>query len=199
MDIGGGAGMLSFYSSIMGAKSTICLEPVLAGSTSGIQEKFIRIKDKLKINNVEFADSTFQKFNTQIKFDIIIMHNSINHLDELACIKLKHDRRSRDIYIGFFHKLNALLADKGFLLICDCSRNNFYNDIGVKNHLMPTIEWKKHQSPRFWAKMAEDSGFKIVRLKWTSFNCLGQIGRILFGNSFANYFLQSHFCLLLAK
>jgi hypothetical protein len=85
------------------------------------------------------------------------------------------------------------------IVICDCSNNNFFNDIGIKNPFMPTIEWEKHQSPSFWAELMSESGFKLDSINWTTFNRTGKVGKFLTGNKFLSYFLQSHFCIKLQK
>ena len=47
LDIGGGTGVLSFYSGIMGAGRTVCLEPESDGSSAGMISQFEQLKKKL--------------------------------------------------------------------------------------------------------------------------------------------------------
>ncbi len=61
--------------------------------------------------------------------------------------------------------------------------------------MSPTIEWHKHQSPKLWAALVAEAGFAESRIGWTSFNRLGNPGKLLLGNKLAAYFLTSHFCL----
>ena len=105
LDIGGGSGLLSFYAAIQGADKVICIEPELAGSNTGTKKQFEYISAELSLTNVYFQSVRFQDFDAEnAKFDIVIMHNSINHLDENACIKLQYDAASRNIYDSIFSK-----------------------------------------------------------------------------------------------
>jgi len=81
------------------------------------------------------------------------------------------------------------------IIICDCSNSNFFDFVGLKNPFVPNIEWEKHQSPKTWIKLLEESGFQKLKVKWSSFNRLGKYGKALLGNAFISYFLTSHFCL----
>ncbi len=93
LDIGGGAGLFSFYAACLGANEVICLEPEAAGSRSGMVEKFKKLQSGLQtLVQVKLVSTTIQNFNpNDRKFDIILLHNSINHIDEEACIKLQYD------------------------------------------------------------------------------------------------------------
>ena len=103
LDIGGGSGLHSFYTACMGAQEVLCLEPETEGSRSGIGAKFRRLGEILGCDYVKFEPVTFQAFEPAGKqFDIILLHNSINHLDETACISLVNDEASRAIYLSIF-------------------------------------------------------------------------------------------------
>lgn len=96
LEIGGGYGIFGFYAAIDGAKNVVNLEPEGDGSTSGVIGKFKTLRDALHINNVELITSTFQDYNPENqKFDIIILYNSVNHLNENACIDLLKNSNSR--------------------------------------------------------------------------------------------------------
>ena len=85
------------------------------------------------------------------------------------------------------------MKKKGVLIATDCSCKNFFNDIGVKNIFVPTIEWHKHQKPGTWIKLLKEAGFKNPTLKWFSPNRLGRPGRFTMGNYFMNYLTRSYF------
>lgn len=200
IDIGGGSGLHSFYAAIMGAKHVICLEPELEGSTKGTLEKFKQLSASLSLSNVSLQPIRFQEFDAGNQtFDIILLHASINHLDEEACIKLQYDDEARKRYELIFQKLSKIAAPGAKLIITDCSRYNFFALLGIKNPFAPTIEWHKHQSPEFWSNMLSDYGFTSPQIRWTSFSHLRKIGRLLFGNRFASYFLTSAFLLVMDK
>ena len=109
LDIGGGSGLHSFYAACMGAREVVCLEPETEGSRSGLGAKFRKLGGILGYDQVKFEPVTFQAFEPAGKqFDIILLHNSINHLDETACINLLNDEASKAIYLNMFSKLSAL-------------------------------------------------------------------------------------------
>ena len=200
LEIGGGRGLHSFYAACRGALEVICLEPEAAGSTSGVVEKVRRISSLMGVKKVDLEPATFQDFEPRDKlFDIILLHDSINHLDEDACINLLNNDSSKTAYKNLFHKL-ASMADTGAsLIICDCSRFNFFASLGIRNPLTPNIEWHKHQSPSVWISMLIEAGFGRPRTKWISFNRFGSLGQLITGNKFASYFLKSYFCLAMKK
>jgi hypothetical protein len=202
IDIGGGAGLFSFYAASMGAKSVICIEPEAAGSKQGLIEKFKKLQSDLKTGDqVKLETTTFQDFNSRDKkFDIILLHNSINHLDEEACIKLKYDSHAIEIYKTIFRKLGDLAGKGATLIIADCSRYNFFALFNLKNPFAPTIEWHKHQSPKYWARLLSDAGFCNPDIRWNIFNQrLRFMGKLPFVGKFASYFRRSHFCLTMEK
>jgi len=200
LDIGGGHGLYSFYAACRGAKTVVCLEPEAEGSFSGVVEKFHKLQGLLKCDNARMVPVTFQAFESGgATFDVILLHNSINHLDEAACIGLLADAGSRAAYQEIFAKI-ASLSNKGArLIIHDCSRYNLFALLGLRNPLVPNVEWHKHQSPEVWANMLTDAGFANPTIRWPSFSTLGHWGRILLGNKIMAFCLTSHFCLTMDK
>jgi 2-polyprenyl-3-methyl-5-hydroxy-6-metoxy-1,4-benzoquinol methylase len=96
LDIGGGDGTLGFYARCAGAKQVVCLEPEEAGSSAGMTETFRRMQARLGLSEVRFESKTFQAFDPRGEtFDVILLHNSLNHLDEEACIALQRDPAAR--------------------------------------------------------------------------------------------------------
>ena len=91
LDIGGGYGLLSLYASACGAKMVKCLEPEGDGSTGFISTSFKQLKNELNFMDVEMISETLQNYESEEKYDIIFLNNSINHLDEEACINLLTD------------------------------------------------------------------------------------------------------------
>ena len=200
LDIGGGSGLYSFYAAIRGAKDVIILEPEMEGSIGGTSEKFKQLSASLSLGNVSLQPVRFQDFDPGNQtFDIILLHASINHLDEQACIKLRYDEDARERYRLIFEKLNKIATPNAKLIIVDCSRYNFFASLVIRNPFVPTIEWHKHQSPEFWSSMLSDYGFINPQIRWMSFDFLGKLGRLLFGNRFASYFLASIFVLVMDK
>jgi SAM-dependent methyltransferase len=200
LEVGGGSGLLSFYAASQGAEEVICLEPEAAGSTSGINSHFEETRGDLGLNNVRLEKLTLQSFNPDgKKFDLVLLHNSINHLDEEACINLLLTDKARDTYRIIFHSLGALANPGATLIICDCSRNNLFALLGIKHPLAGMIEWHKHQAPEVWARLLSDHGFSQPRITWLSYNSLGWLGRALLGNKWVSYLLMSRFRLRMVK
>lgn len=200
LDVGGGSGLLSLYAAASGANA-ICLEPEFDGSTQNITDKFDALSSELNlsIGSAILVKSTLQDFESEIKYDVIILANSINHLDEESTITLNSDCESKIKFLELFYKMHSMLAPDGILIITDCDRKNFFNDLGLKSPFMPTIEWNKHQSPTCWVNIAKEAGFKKPIIKWSSPNSLGKIGQFLLGNRLIAYFLFSHFRIELIK
>jgi 2-polyprenyl-3-methyl-5-hydroxy-6-metoxy-1,4-benzoquinol methylase len=199
LDVGAGAGVFSAYMSVMGANQVLALEPLLNGSRP---EKMAAASDAILqqtgIDNVTFKDDTFQSFDPgSKKFDVVLMHSTVNHLDEDACVKLHHEEAACDVYRNIFQKLRQLLRPGGHAILTDCSRYNFFGMLGLKNVLAPTINWKYHQSPYLWRKLMEEAGFQRHSLRWTSPTHFGRIGTLALTNRFASFFLKSHFKLVM--
>ncbi|HEY5124478.1 MAG TPA: class I SAM-dependent methyltransferase [Ignavibacteria bacterium] len=199
LDIGGGIGLHSFYAAIKGAKQVLCLEPEADGSGMQMNEKFNYISKALNFDNVVLMNSTFQSYSFQDKYDIISLHNSINHLDEQSCVNLLTDKISYENYQKIFRKIYDIANKNAILIICDCSNSNFFAKIRTINPFAPNIEWSKHQSPEIWSSLLKEVGFTNPKIKWSSFNRLGSTGRFFLGNRFMAFFLQSHFCLMMNK
>lgn len=197
LDVGGGIGLLTFYAAVKGAKKAVCLEPESAGSSNGMINKFNEIKNAFEFPlPVEHLPLTLQDYLQLIDdaaYDVIILHNSINHLDEEACINFRWSKSSYNTYKSIFTQVYKKMSPGGKLIVVDCSCNNFLNAIGVKNYLNPNIEWHKHQAPETWIGLLKEIGFKNPKIEWGSPNRLGKAGRLLMGNSFVSYLGQSHF------
>jgi len=200
LDIGGGTGLHSFYAAARGARKVVCLEPEADGSSAGVIEKIHRLKKLLERDNVEFKPLTLQAFEPEGEtFDVILLHSSINHLDETACINLLREPKFKAVYREVFSKIFSLSNKGAKLIVCDCSRYNLFALLKIRNPFAPTIEWHKHQAPEVWANLLAGVGFVNSRISWPSFNRLGNWGRVLFGNKFAAFFLASSFCLRMDK
>ena len=151
--------------------------------------------DKVRIETKRFQD--LEPGSTD--FDIGLLHNSINHLDEDACILLNASCDSKAIYEDISKDLFKIIKPGGLLIICDCSSENFFNDIHLKNPFVGNIEWHKHQPPRVWRLLLEDAGFRFKSLDWTCLNFMGKFGKKIFNNKNMAYLLTSHFRLVFYK
>jgi len=200
LDVGGGDGSLSFYAVCSGAREVVCLEPRADGFPPGAGPAFEGLAARLGGGGVRLEATTLQEYDPgSAMFDVILLHNSINHLDEEACISLLRDASARDRYLALFRKLAHLARRDATLLVTDCSRRNLYPLLGLKNPIRPTIEWHKHQTPEVWARLLAQAGFGRSRIRWRSPNHLRSAGRVLLGNRIAAFLLDAQFCLTMIR
>jgi SAM-dependent methyltransferase len=200
LDIGGGVGHFSFYAAVRGARHVVCLEPETEGSNAKMRDMFNRIVATLNVSNVERLPITIQEFEAVPgAFDIVLLHNSVNHLDEEACINLRQDKRAADVYRGLFHKLATLMSDNGTLIIADRTPNNLFPRLGLKHPLSRSVEWHKHQPPEEWARLLKEAGFTDEKVRWSAFNSFGPLGWRLLANRTGAFFFKGHFGLQMRK
>jgi SAM-dependent methyltransferase len=190
LDIGGGEGLFSFYAVARGAVSVVCLEPEGHGGTAEMRAAFLRNQDGLDPQRrIEWQPRTLQTMPADgRRFDVILLHNSVNHLDENACIELARSDAARRAYAGVFARIHALAAPRAALILCDCSSRNLYAGLGVRNPFAVSIEWHKHQPPALWIDRLAAAGFSRPRLTWTFCPRLGATA-----GGWVAWFLDSHF------
>lgn len=187
LDIGGGNGIYSYYSVAMAAKSALNLEPFASGST------YFDKKKKENLLEIDILNQTIQEFNTKSKFDIIILHDSINHLNEEIFSEIHQKKESYVLYKNLVDKIITLLNPKATIIITDCSRSNFWGDLGFKNPFAPSIEWELHQPPELVLSLFDERKMNFV-IRWSPFKRFGLIGRLISNlGRIPSYFLQSHF------
>lgn len=200
LDVGAGTGLAAVFAGLQGAAKVVALEPECAGGHSKMRAAFRERLEHTGVRQVELVGLSFQEYCPHPdRFDIILLHNSVNHLDEDACKLLQHDHESRETYRSLFAKMRAMLQPGGAAIVHDCAPSNFYRDIGVTNPFAPTIDWTKHQPPELWADLMSEVGFDGAQISWTSPSKLRSLGRFLAGNRLAAYLLRSHFRLLMRK
>lgn len=194
LDVGGGRGIICFYAAARGAKRAVCLEPLAEGSRSTSAGGFSELRGELGSWPVALVREPLQTYNAELDaFDVIVLRNSINHLDERACMQLHVSGDARVTYRGIMLRLARLAAPGATLVVTDCSRHNFFRTMRIRNPFMSTIEWHKHQSPRLWAELLSEVGFTNPRITWSTFNTLRGFGGLIMGNAIAAYMTLSHF------
>ena len=199
LDIGAGNGVYSFYALAKGAKKLICIEPEFEGSRSNYISSLKKFRKFLnKDDNVVISTKTFQEFKSNIKFDIVLMHYSINHIDEGNCTILESSGEAQKIYNNYFDKIYNSMSLDSDLIITDVSKYNFFKLIGLKNPFVPTIEWEKHQSPYLWSKFLNKSNFVTKTIVWTASMRLRKLHFFL-NNFIFLYFTTSLFRIHLRK
>jgi SAM-dependent methyltransferase len=197
LDIGGGMGLLSFAAVQRGAARALLVVPEAqgAGGTAGVVGRFREVRQALGWSDrIELQPVTFQAFDPGTeRFDLVLSHNSINHLDERACAEVHRSAEARRVYLEIFAKVRGLVRPGGSLVILDCARHSLFGDLGLRSPIMPAIEWQKHQQPGVWVRLLKEAGFTEPAIRWTTLHSLGGPGRALLGNPLAAYVLTSHF------
>ena len=170
------------------------IEPESDGSHTAMIKKFEIMRGEMGLDNVELLQTTIQDYQIPSRgFDIVLIHNAINHFDETACITLRNSEGSKAIYRDVFKSIARLVDAGGLLHISDCSSNNLYPKLGLKNPIDPSIERHKHQPPAEWAKLAAEERLNLQTVRWTSPTRFGKWGQVLFGNPVGAWFFTSHF------
>lgn len=200
LDVGGGAGFHSLYAAVNGATKVVCLEPGAEGSRAEYGSPNQLPSNGANETSVQFLPLMIQEFDPGLeRFDVILLHNSVNHLDEQACIMLPCDFESLESYTRIFEKLADLANEGALIIITDCSSKNFFGLIRIRNPFAPTIEWNKHHQPSLWAGLLEHAGFTDSTTEWIVPQRLGSVGQKLFGNQVCAFFLSSYFRLTACK
>lgn len=164
LDVGCGAGLLALWAAWKGARRVVGLEP--ASSSLALFRSMI---SKLALEKVEAIGETVQRYHPDdLMFDIVVMHDSINHLDEEACIHLHEKQGAWERYSALFTKLRSWMNLDAVLIITDASRYNIFATLGVTNPFVRTIQWHKHQPPKIWIQLLKECGFSKFSLDWTT-------------------------------
>jgi len=193
LDVGGGNGMISYYAAAAGASSVVCLDPLDAGSNEAMECQYESFVKRVG-GPVSKIRERFQDLKPDHPYDVVLVHNAVNHLDEDACQRLPDDDAWQS-YREIFRSLRSLVAPGGWLIMADCARRNLWGDIHLPNIFSPTIEWHIHQQPKMWDKLLVESGFQPGRIRWNALSKLHKPGQILLGNRVGAYLTNSHFIL----
>ncbi|MGJ9421488.1 class I SAM-dependent methyltransferase [Aeromicrobium sp. CF3.5] len=195
LDVGGGDGRLSFYAAARGAGKVVCLDPAADGSSPGIDEQFTTLATHVG-GNVNRLTERFQEHDPGHElYDVVLVHNAINHLDESACAALPDDSGAISSYREIFASLRSLLRTGGHIIVADCAKRNMWGDLRIGNVFAPTIEWHIHQQPEVWDRLMTQAGFAPGRTRWDAPSKLRRPGQMVLGNKIGAYVTNSHFIL----
>jgi SAM-dependent methyltransferase len=192
LEIGAGRGLFSVWATIHGARRVTAMEPEVEGSTTGYTAALEDTAKRMGLANLEVSGDLLQQFDSGGEHaDIVLMYNTINHIDEDACAALPDPVASRR-FLDVFELVGRLMKPGGQFIVADCSSRNFFGDLGLRAPAARSIEWKKHATPEVWTRLLKQSGFRRERLRWFLPFELRRLGPLV-ANRFSAYFLNSHF------
>lgn len=196
LDVGCGTGAWALWAALHGASHVVGLEPEAHGSTPHTLRVFQQTIEQLNLAATVHASSTrLEDLPAGQEFDVVVMYNVINHIDEEAVQSLHQNAAAAERYVAVFRQLYSRMAAGGYLLVADCARNNFWNDLSLPSPLARTIEWEKHQNPRTWTSLLQQAGFRAYDLRWSPLQPFTR----LTANRVVQYLTTSHFVLRMQK
>lgn len=193
MDFGGGNGIASFFA-VHSDESCNCtiVDPFDEGSNSQMSNQYNQLS-RFYSGSVRLHNDYIDSLPVGDKYDLILMHNSINHIGEDIIEDIEINKNHWEKYLERLKPV-VMRAKKGAnIIVADCSNKNFWNDLGIKNPIASSIEWNIHQPPRVWKRMFEELGCTHINTKWTTRREFLTPGNILLANKFFSYFMESHF------
>ena len=193
LDVGCGSGAWVLWSAINGAGQVVGIEPEADGSTLHTLSTLRQTVERLGLHqNVSVFDYFLDQLPMQEhEFDVIVMFNVINHLNEEAVVDIHKNPDSFKRYLDIGQDLRRRIKPGGWLIVADCGRTNFFYFLGLASPVVKTIEWDKHQDPPIWTKVFTEAGFCSVDLRWSPLQPFTRIT----ANWLVQYFTCSHFVL----
>jgi hypothetical protein len=155
---------------------------------------------RLGIANARIEANTVQTLQAAPRsFDVIILHNSSNHVDEHACIGFEKSEAARAKYRVVFEKLADIAAPGADLVIAGCTSSNIFPMLGLKHPGSQSIECEKRQPLEVWAREFENVGYENPIIRWTAYSRPGALGWALAANRWAAFLLTGHFMLRMRR
>jgi SAM-dependent methyltransferase len=167
LEIGAGSGTLCFWAGFHGAQEVVGLEPDIAGSTHGDVQLFETMIDQTGLNTVKLCKKTIQEYRAPVEqFDVVVSHNSMEHLDESVVSRLRSDASARQVYAQILQGVARSMKPGAQFIICNQSMTNFWPMVGRRNPFSPTVDWPLHPTPRTWKRLLLANGFRDVEVDW---------------------------------
>jgi cyclopropane fatty-acyl-phospholipid synthase-like methyltransferase len=193
LDVGCGKGAWSMWAALHGAQRVVGIEPGADGSSKGSLDDLRRSVTILEIEKQVEARCEFlhELRRPDAPYDVVVMHNVINHLDEEAVMVLHQDRVAWRKYATQLKDLRSRMRAGGWLIVADCARANLWPRLGLTSPFVPSIEWHKHQNPDTWIAICTQAGFRKVDLRWSPLQPFTRVT----ANWLVQYLTCSHFVL----
>src|SRR4030095_3497079 len=98
------------------------IEPEATGSSSDALVAFRQIVATLGLGEqIEATEHSLQELPMPERpFDVVIMYNVINHLDEEAVVVLHRDAEAFARYVSILQNLRLLMRSDGWVVVADC-------------------------------------------------------------------------------
>ena len=194
LDIGGGNGLASFHALDNSSNcSAWVVDPIAEGSNELMFEQYESMKKNYDPGRINFHRDYVDTLLEPNTFDIIVMHNTINHIGEDILEDINNSSEAYAEYVSRLKTILDRLSSDGTLIVADCGSKNFFGKIGLKSPFAPSIDWHLHCEPGVWRKMIEELGFSHIKTQWTARREFGVFGKIFLANRTCSYFLNSHF------
>jgi len=195
LEVGCGGGTWAIWAALNGAENVIGIDPEARGSSAG---DFATFQQTIKLlgltGKVTASDQFLEELPAQQEpFDVVIMYDVINHLDEAAVVVLDRDAAAYESYVNALQRLRSRMRAGAWLIVADCARDNFWVRLGLRSPFASNIAWQKHQNPEMWINVFKQSRFEYSDLRWSYFYPF----RRFTSNWLTQYLTCSHFVLRL--
>ncbi len=174
LDIGCGRADMALYMALTGAKQVEAIDPEGPGSRPGTRIAVQQRIEALQPGNFRFQPITFGDAQyASESFDLILSVNVLEHIHE-TCKLLTDDPEAAADYQRFFADLYRVLRPGGALVVSNVSRYSLWALISQwTNYRLKTpirtmrnVHWQLHQPPNMWTHMAQQAGFREIRIHW---------------------------------
>jgi len=193
LDVGGGNGIASFYARYKdNTCKCIVADPLKKGSNEFMEDQFNKLS-KLYGKGVKLHKGYTSSLPKRMKFDLILLHNSINHIGEDIISTVKDVPEHRNEYLKRLKEVLSHGKKGAKIIVADCSNKNFWGDLKLPNIFAPSINWKIHKDPNFWTDMLNELNCKHIKTNWTARRELLYLGKFFLANKVMSYFTDSHF------
>jgi cyclopropane fatty-acyl-phospholipid synthase-like methyltransferase len=192
LEIGCGCGTWAIWAALNGAEKAVGIDPEAFGNSSGDFATFDETIKVLGLSQKVVARACYlhELSSNCGPYDLVMMYNVINHVDEEAVTVLDREPAAASRYIDVLQKLRLRIRPGGWVIVADCARDNFWTRAGVYSPFARhMIDWTKHQNPEIWMHVFQQAGFQHCDLRWSP---LFPFGRLT-SNRVAQYLTYSHF------
>lgn len=193
LEVGCGSGAWSLWAALHGAQRVVGIEPGADGSSEGSLDGLRRSIAILGLEQrIEARTDFLRELEVpEVPYDVVVMYNVINHLDEESVVAVDRNAEARRKYVSCLCDLRGRMHPGSWFIVADCGRDNLWPRLGLASPFVPTIEWHKHQNPQTWIDICSEAGFRSVDLRWSPLQPFPQ----LTSNWLVQYLTCSHFVL----